>query len=143
TRLPGRSCRARPGRARPLAAGGGAVLVRPGLDPLRCSGELVLVERRDCGLELLNLRGARGRARRDPDVLELVGVRGEGGRERLDVRLDLVGNLVGELLEVLGARAPVGRSRERLCDRRADAGESKAVLVAEDVLDVARAGRVG
>ena len=43
-----------------LAAGGLAVLLRPGVDPLRRSRELVLIERRDRGLELLDLCRGRG-----------------------------------------------------------------------------------
>ena len=58
-----------------------------------------------------------------PMSLSLSAYVGKRRREHLDVGLDLIGDLVGELLERRRGSRPVRRTRERLRDRRAHAGE--------------------
>ena len=104
--------------------------------------DALLVERRECGLQLLELLGAGRLPCLDADVLDLGCVLGVGLGQHLDVGLDLVGNLGCELLEGVGLVRGSARARERLAETRCGGDQRKAVLVREHARKVRR-GPVG
>src|SRR5687768_1807855 len=114
----------------------GTILRRPRAQALGRRGDVRGTDRLKCSLELLRLLGSRDLARLDTGVLEHLDVLAVGVGKRLDVGLDLLWDVVGELGEGLRLllELPVGstrRSGERLTDAQICSDEPSAVLVGE------------